>query len=317
MPTIRAIRPTDVIPLMAFFRNGSHRQVTAQVWPEMRGEGNSRVMRDLLRRLVVHPGGNSQAWICTANGAIHGLATARQRAGKLAWDVQDLIVAEAANPAGVDLLDRTAAEAARRGARRVFLVTAADGEMARLARQAGFMHYTSEAVFAIKQGSSFTTSNAYPVRPRLRRDTHALFQLYNAAVPCKVRFAEAMTVDEWTSLDRSSRPWAPRLGGNSQHFVWDEQGEIAAWVELTFESRSQNLRLTVHPSHVQDAEKMLQYALGHLSHKAPIYASARDYQPELISALEKMGFTRVADRMVFAREMTVRVPNRAFVPARA
>lgn len=317
MPTIRAIRPTDLIPLMAFFRNGSHREVTAQVWPVMRGDANSRVIRDLFRRLVVHPGGNSQVWVCTANGTIHGLAVTRPRAGKLAWDVQDLFVAEGAHPAGVDLLERAAAEVARRGARRVFLATAADGEIVKLARQAGFMHYTSETLFAIKLGASFTAGSARPVRPRLRRDTHALFQLYNAAVPCKVRFAEAVTVEEWTSLDRSSRPWAPRLGGNSQHFVWDEQGEIAGWVELAFESRSQHLRLMVHPSHAQATEEMLRYSLGQLSYKVPIYASARDYQPELIAALEKVGFARVSEYMVFAREMTARVPNRALVPARA
>ncbi len=317
MPTIRAIRPTDLIPLMAFFRSGSRREVTVQAWPEMQGEANARVVRDLFRRLVVHPGGNSQAWVCTANRTIQGLATARSRAGKLAWDVQDLFVADGAHSAGVDLLERAAAEVARKGARRVFLVTAVDGETARLARQAGFMHYTSEILFAIKLGASASVDGARPARPRLRRDTHALFQLYNAAVPCKVRFAEAVTVEEWTSLDKGSRPWAPRLGGNSQHFVWDAQGEMAGWLELTFESRSQHIRLMVHPAHAQTTGDMLRYSLSQLSHKVPIYASARDYQPELISALETTGFSRVAEHMVFVREMTARVPSRALVPARA
>jgi len=317
MPTIRAIRPTDIIPLMAFFRNGSRREVTAQVWPEVQGEANTRVVRDLFRQLVVHPGGSSQAWVCTADWGIHGLAIARSRAGKLAWDVQDLFVAEGALPAGVDLLEHAAAEVARKGARRVFIATSADGSMSKLARQAGFVHYTSEVLFAIKLRAPLAAGSVRPSRPRLRQDEHALFQLYNAAVPCKVRFAEAVTMEEWASLDKGSRPWAPRLGGSSQHFVWDDQSEMAGWLQLSFGSRSQHVALLVDPSHAEATEEMVQYSLSQASHKAPIYVSARDYQPELISALEKMEFARVAEYMVFAREMTARVPSRALVPARA
>src|SRR5450756_2889101 len=104
MPTIRAIRPTDIISLMAFFRNGSRREVTAQVWPEVQGEANTRVVRDLFRRLVVHPGGSSQAWVCTADWGIHGLAIARSRAGKLAWDVQDLSLIHISEPTRLGMI---------------------------------------------------------------------------------------------------------------------------------------------------------------------------------------------------------------------
>lgn len=302
---------------MAFFRNGSHREVTAQVWPELQADASARVMRDLFRRLVVHPGGDSQAWVCTANGVIHSVAIARSRAGKLAWDIQDLFVAEGAQTAAVELLDRAAAEAARKGARRIFLATPADGEVTKLARQAAFTHYASETLFAVKLVAPFAADSVPPARPRLRQDTQALFQLYNAAVPGKVRLAEAMTMEEWTSLDRTSRPWAPRLSGDSQHFVWDEHGEMAGWLWLTFGSRSQHMALLVHPSRVESTGEMVRYALSQSSQKVPIYASARDYQPELISALEKVGFARVAEHLVFAREMTARVPSPAFVPARA
>jgi hypothetical protein len=317
MPTIRAIRPTDIIPLMAFFRNGSHREVTAQVWPEVQGVASARVMREIIRRLMVHPGGYPQARVCVADGRICGLAVAWPRAGKLAWDVRDLFVAEDDHMIGVELLEQATVEAARRGARRVFLATTADGEMARLARQGGFVQYTSEVLFAIKLASPIADGNPRPARPRLRQDTLALFQLYNAAVPCKVRFAEAMTMDEWVSLDRGSRPWAPRLSGNNLHCVWDEQGGLAGWLQLMFGSRSQHMSLLVHPSHSGETEEMVRYSLGQVSHKVPVYVSAREYQPELISALETMGFWRAAEYMVFAREMTARVPSRAFVPARA
>jgi hypothetical protein len=317
MPTIRAIRPTDLIPLIAFFRDGSNRKVTAQAWPEVQGDAGARVMRQLIRRLMVHPGGYAQAWVCMTGGAVRGLAIARARAGKLAWDVQDLFVTDCDRSSCVDLLEQLAAEAVRNGARRVFLSTAVDGEASRLARQAGFVHYTSETLFAMKLAAQASGEGLPAARPRLRRDAHALFQLYNVAVPCKVRFAEAATIEEWSSLDRGSRPWAPRLGGNNQHYVWDEGDGLTGWLQLVFGTSSQHMSLVVHPSSAGATDEMVRYALSLASHKVPIYASAREYQPELISSLESVGFARVAECMVFSREMTARVPSRAFVPARA
>ncbi len=317
MPTIRVIRPTDLVPLIAFFRNGSRREVAAQLWPEMQGDAGARVLRDLLRQLMVHPGGYAQSWVYVEDGAIQGLTVAMPRAGRLAWDIRDLFLADAEGPIGVELLEQVSAELARRGARRLFMSIDTGGEVARLARQAGFAQYTSEALYAIKLPAAVSPSGLRPARPRLRQDTHTLFQLYNTAVPFKVRFAEAATMEEWHALERNNRPWAPRLGGNCQHYVWEENGEAAGWLQLTFGTKSQHIQLLVHPSHAEATEEMLRYSLSQASHKAPIYASAREYQPELASALERIGFAQVAEYLIFAREMTARVPSRAWMPARA
>lgn len=274
-------------------------------------------MRDLFRRLIVHPGGRPQGWVCANGGSLSGLASAGPRAGKLAWDVRDLFVCESEPSVGVDLLEQVSAEAVKRGARRIFLGVGPDVSSTRLARQAGFVHYTSESIYVAKLQTAMGTNGLRPARPRLRHDTQALFHLYNTAVPFKVRLSEAATLEEWSSLDRASRPWAPSLGGSSHHYVWDEQGELAGWLQITFGSKSQHISLLVNPSQAASTEEMLQYALSQTSHKVPVYISVRDYQPELGSALERSGFSKVADALVFAREMTARVPNRAFVPARA
>lgn len=316
MPTIRAIRPTDFVSLISFLRHDSHRKVTAQLWPEAWEDSRARGLWSLLSRLITRPAG-SQGRLYLANGDVRGLAVAHPRAGRLAWDVEDLYVAEDHRSAGVDLLDHLAAEAARRGARRLFLVTLVDGDMARIASQGGFVNYTSETLYSARLPSAIDYSGSRRARPRLRQDTAALFQLYNAAVPCRVRSAEAMTVDEWLSLERGSRLWAPSLGGSRQHFVWENGHELVAWLQLTFGGKSQHLELLVHPSQRGATEEMVLYSLSQASHRVPIYVSLRDYQPEIVSVLEDRGFTRVADYLVFARQLAVRVPGRALVPARA
>ncbi len=255
--------------------------------------------------------------VCLADNGVRGLAMGRPRAGKLAWDVEDLFVAEGAEASGVDLLEQLSAEVAKRGGRRMFLATPVDGESARIAGRAGFIKYTTETLFSLRPTGPIDCGGSRAARPRLRQDTQGLFQLYNAVVPCRVRSAEAMTIDEWSSLDRGSRLWAPSLGGNRQHFVWESQESLVGWLQLTFGAKSQHMVLLVHPSHRAATGDMLRYSLSQASHRVPVYVSAREYQPELISALEGLGFSRVADHLIYSRELAARVPNRILVPARA
>ncbi|HEX9016682.1 MAG TPA: hypothetical protein VF960_11890 [Chloroflexota bacterium] len=316
-PTVRTVRPTDFVPLIAFLRNGSHREVTASAWPEIAGEASARVLRVVLRQIMVPPGGYPGAWVCVAENGVHGLAVAKARAGKLAWDVKNLFVIDGEQHVGVELLEQLSGEAVKHGARRVFLATGDDTAASGLARHAGFVHYTSEVLYGARLPAAVAANGLRAARPRLRQDTQALFQLYNSAVPYKVRLSEAATVEEWNALERANRPWAPRLGGSIQHFVWDEPGAIAGWLQITYGAKSQHISLLVGPSHADAAYDMLQYGLSQASHKAPIFVPVRDYQPEVASALVRSGFSPVSEYLVFAREMTARVPNRAFVPARA
>ncbi len=315
MPTIRAIRPTDFVSLISFLRHDAHWEVTAPLWPDVSDESNGRGRWSFLSRLISRSSG-SQAWV-SMDGRVRGLAIAHPRAGKLAWDVEDLFVAEKDRPDGVDLLEHLAAEAARRGARRLFLVTRVDGDMARIASHAGFVNYTSETLFAARLPSPTSNDGLRRARPRLRQDAAALFQLYNAAVPCNVRSAEAMTIEEWQSLERGGRLWTPSLGGSRQHFVWENGNSLEGWLQITFGSKSQHLELLVHPGARAATEEMLLYSLSQTSNRTSIYVSLRDYQSEQASLLEARGFQPVAEYLVFARQLAVRVPRRALVPARA
>ncbi len=316
MPTIRAIRPTDFVSLISFFRHDAHREVTAPLWPNMWEDSDGRGGWSLLSRLITRSSG-SRVWVSLNHGNVRGLAIAHSRAGKLAWDVEDLFVAENVRSAGVDLLEHLAAEAARRGARRLFLVTWVDGDMARIASQAGFANYTSETLYRAQTRLADDENSVRRARPRLRQDTPALFQLYSAAVPCNVRSAEAMTIDEWLSLERGGRLWTPSLGGSRHHFVWENGDSLVGWLQLTYSGKSQHLEILVHPNAQAGSEEMLRYSLTQTNLRTPVYVTLRDYQSNLSPLLEGWGFKPVADYLVFARQLVVRIPGRALVPVRA
>jgi hypothetical protein len=53
------------------------------------------------------------------------------------------------------------------------------------------------------------------------------------------------------------------------------------------------------------------------ANRAPLYATCREYQQPLASALERAGFDVVTRRAVFARQLAVRVTEPRLVAAHA
>lgn len=315
MPTIRAIRPTDLVSLVAFFRHESPRDVTAHLWPEVGEKAPGRFLRSITSLLLARPG-SSQLWLYLAGG-IRALVVFQPRAGKLAWDVQELFLAGEDDGAGIELLEHIAGEAAGRGARKLFLATPVEDSAVRLAGKSGFANYTAESLYCLRGWPSTIPGPDLVGRLRLRRDTQGIFQLYNAAVPCRVRSAEAMTLDEWIFLEKGSTLWSPSLAGNRRHFVWESDGSLVAWLQVSSHKGSLHADLLVHPSHHDRAEEMLRFSLSQADPRFPLFLTVRDYQGEVASAAARLGFLEESSHLVFARELAVRIPSRVFVPARA
>jgi hypothetical protein len=316
MATIRTVRATDIVPLIAFLRKDTRREVTARVWPRVGEDADWKAAWRTLAPIIAAPGRSARSWAYITRDGVRSVALARARVGGIAWDVEELHLAAGDWLAGVELLDYMAVGASGSGVRRVFLATSPEADVVRIAKQAGFVNYASETLYATRLSAPPSAPALEPPRPRLHRDLHALFQLYNAAVPCRVRSAEALTLDEWSVLN-SAGGWPSNLSRSRQELVWERDGAIIAWLRTSRAGRNRRLELLVHPSYLEKTEQMVRYTLSRLRPQLPIYFPARHYQPELASALEAIGFQRAVDCLVFARELTVRVPGRAFIPVRA
>jgi hypothetical protein len=199
-------------------------------------------------------------------------------------------------------------------ARRVFLEAPVGVRAQEVARRAGFERFTSCELFVLAPGFKVERTDLFEARPRLRADEHDLFQLYTAAVPAPVRSAEAMTLEEWAALFPGRRFWKPSFGSRQQ-FVWELGASLVGWLEITFGQRSQFMDMLVHPRYEDAADRLLRYALLQTSPKAPVYATAREYQPYLASALARAGFKRVARHELFVKLLAARVAEPRLVPA--
>ncbi len=314
---IRPLRPTDLVGVGMFLRRADVAELTSHTWPKVQPESSRLPTAVALRQPLGFGPGWGRAWVAHEDGGLAGLLVARGRVGGLVWDVEHFHIVEGRTEVAVALLDAVGQEAVTLGARRLFVDMGADEASAEVARRAGCERYTGVTIYRLDPPfESSRGDNFYEGRPRLRADEHALFSLYNAAVPPIVRSAEAMTYDEWSALHRGRRRWAPTLVGDRHQYVWELGEGLAGWLEVVYGQRSQYLELLVQPKFETMLDRFIGYALKQTSEKAPVYSAVREYQAGLGPALERFGFKEVGRFDVFVRQLTVRVPECQFVPAK-
>jgi len=268
----------------------------------------------ILGQALGQNGARRGVWVATVGRKLVGYIVARARCDGMVWDVEHLHSGEPA--AAIELLDHVCARAAEAGGRRIFLEVPAGSEGIVPARRVGFERYAATTVFRLSPPVLLDKSTAFAARPRLRADEHQLFQLYNAAVPAPVRAAEAMTYEEWSALHRGNKRWKPSLLGDRHQFVWDLGAGLLGWMEVVYGQRSQFLEFLVEPHYENMLDRMMRYALTQVSEKAPVYATARDYQSQLATALERAAFVPAGEVEVLVRQLAARVPEPKLVPAK-
>jgi hypothetical protein len=298
------MRAADAMAIGLLQRVRGH-ELTARTWPKTPPENDHPTLPRLLKSLFAVRMADGRVGVAPGGGAIGGLVVARPRATGIDWDVEHLIAADAAT--AVDLLSWACDSALAAAGRRVFLETPMEGLGVDAARRAGFEPYSEGATYRLDPGFNRDAPDALQARPRLAADEQGLFQVYGAAVPAKVRAAEAMTYDEWKGLYRGRSIWAPSLLGNRQDFVWQLGPRIIGWMRIAFGQRSQSLDLLIHPDYESYAGRMVRGALTQMSPKVPVLVDVREYDAGARIALEQAGFLRGPEYTVWVRQLAGRV----------
>jgi hypothetical protein len=310
---IRAVRPTDVAALRALLRRTSAAELTTHNWPKVQPESGHLPLFGIFTQAFRQQADRGGLWVAANDGHLVGFGGARARCDGQIWDVEHLHAS--APEAAVDLLEHLCGAAVDAGARRVFLEVPAESAATDLARRAGFSRYASSTLLRLAPRFKVDRNGAFSARPRLRVDEQALFHLYNAAVPAQVRAAEAMTREEWAALHRGRRRWTPSLFGDQHQFIWEMGAGPIGWLEVVYGQKSQYLELLVHPQYESMLDRLVAFALTQISAKASVYASARDYQAALGTALQRAGFAPVGEVDILVRQLAARAPQPRLVPA--
>jgi hypothetical protein len=311
---IRTIRPTDLVALVAF--EGRSLPNQARVRAAL-GRTTERPMpvAAILDQWLPLQGGHS-TWVAVEGFSIHGLISARLRAGRSAWEVDWLVVdgTPQAERAALELLEQLGRNGAEAGVERVFLRLPHGSPLLETARRAGFFPYVTETLVRWEPGPRPAAPVDVPLvaalRPKTKADEYGIFRLYNQAVPETVRRAEGIAFREW-------RDTQERTPGRRREWVAEQDGRILAWVRVSRSRAGGVFDVTVHPDAAGDTDHVVRFALSQLDRRTPAFCLAPDHQPAvcraLLEELDGQAVTRYTQTVKF---MAVPAPVRALAPIR-
>jgi hypothetical protein len=214
-------RPSDFVALVSF----DGEEVANQAVTRERLERAQPPARPLAAAIEQWLGRRRRVWVDIGGRQIRGIATARELAGRSAWEIDTLIDASDGTAEDVTggLLRQAADAAAAAGATRLLLRLPGDAPAARGAQRAGFSPALAERVWtrtALAERHEAPTSGV-EARPALPADAYARFQLYNHALPVGARDGLGMTFEEWSAAQE--RRWA---GRGAREYVACEGGQV-------------------------------------------------------------------------------------------
>lgn len=317
---IRALRPTDVLAYVTFCNRVSRRRYSDPVDGDPLGFQPVPTLVAFLGRSFALEAGR-ESWVQIEHGRIFGLVAAKRREGADVWDVDQLALLPTADAGRTctRLLEQLLTAAADEGILKVFLRLEEDDPARAWAEEVGFVEYGREALYYRPEVPILAhPGDTTGLRRRRAADHQPLFQLYCAAVPFRVRQAEAMTLHEWRWLDG----WGTRTvgshllrGDGRVDYVVDTPPRIGAWLQVDRARRT--LSLLVDPHESVDEEALLAFGLSRLKAGRPAQCPVRDYQSGLANALEDQGFGVVRRYALYARAIAARIPEVKLVPVRA
>lgn len=213
-----------------------------------------------------------------------GLASARIRSGRRAWEIDRLFLAcgewdlstdgdpfsiapisrdedgqhPNANPnlVALELLEQIARETGQLKAERIFLRVSTKSRIFTLARQAGFFPYYEETL--LESGGDVEPQQPAPQpenwQELTNEDYYSLFQLYCNATPQPVRTAVGMTFDQWRDSQESLR--------HRQTWISKRDGRVVARLGLSRCGQVKGGEVLADPGNPEMWEALVAWAMN-------------------------------------------------------
>ena len=214
MAGVRTVRPTDLVALVAY--DGKVYPNEAITLDRLGTEPSSpHPIETALEQWFSFATGR-HTWISVRGATLRGLASARKRGSKAAWEMDCLIDAADDDPGVLlSLLDQVTRDAGRAKAEKVFLRVSANSDVVSVACRAGFTTVVVERLLWIEdpERAGRRAADVPGLRRWVRTDTYPAFRLYTRWAPEQVRRLEAPTFREWQAALRPQLRGQPRLRG--------------------------------------------------------------------------------------------------------
>ena len=234
-----------------------------------------------------------QRWLLIALGASVGVFDAEP--------VWDALLTHAVRAAGL------------RGVKRLYARAPQGVPVAAALRALAWAPYASETIFAAHDLDR-PPRRGSPLRPQEPSDTWAIHQLYSAAVPREVQYAEAYTSHRWDARAHAARQRGVTVGG----WLVEEGHHLIGYARASSRAGTHVIELVYHPERTEVLNDLIPGVLAALPDRPArrVYCAVRGYQAEAATALEDRGFAPMLEQELLVKYTTasVRLPVVETVP---
>lgn len=212
-----------------------------------------------------------------------------------------------AEPVWEELIGHGIVAAGLSGVKRLFARVPQGSPLAASMKLLAWSPYASETVVVAQA----LRPRRGPTRFRAQElaDTWAIHQLYNAAVPRQVQYAEAFTSHRWEVGSSDRR----RAGAGVTGWLIEEGYHVIGYARLASRDGSHVLECVCHPERLEVLGDLIDGALAHITAQPQkrVYAVVRHYQQEALTALVDRGFTPMLEQDLHVKYTTVSLRSAA------
>ena len=205
------------------------------------------------------------------------------------------------------LLEYSVKRAGNRGVKRLFAKVPGDCPIREAFDRVGFESYMAEDIFAL-DGPLATSLECDQMREQEPGDTWAVHQLYHAAVPKEVQFAEAWTSHQWDTAGRK------RTKASGRSFVLENGHQIAAYARVRTGAKAAAIEFMYQPEYRQALESFCGAVVDRAVREegaTRVFVAVRAYQAELVAALGLLGFVSVGRQDLLVKYTAAKVVAKA------
>ncbi len=238
----------------------------------------------------------------------HSLVQARVRPGRPEQEViflsPTLTHGNGASAIWQRLLNHLCVEGGRQGYQRIYARLKKDSDEAKIFKLVGFLPYAEEQIFRLDESRVLPQARStLGIRRQTPADSWSLQRLYTAVTPQAVQVAEGLAQGQWQIHNYLLADQGHRYG-----YVWENEGEILAVLNIHSGKNGHWFRVMIHPSAHDKIANLCADGLNILPNpkNKPIYCSFRTYQSELAAQISEHGFKPFAQQQIMVKHNTVR-----------
>jgi hypothetical protein len=202
-----------------------------------------------------------------------------------------------------ELLEFSVKRAGNRGVKRLCARVTVDSPIRPALAATGFEAFTGEDLYGFNGVPTLEPSEV-EMRVQETTDTWAVHQLYHAAVPKQVQFAEAWTSHQWDVADPK------RLRDYWRSFVLEHDRQIVAYARVRIGMKVAAIEFMYLPENRGELPAFCANVIASAAREGGatrLFVPARAYQAELATLLENMGFSVIRQQHLLIKYTAVKV----------